>query len=459
LLRNCSDGVFRARTRPCLQYQIKRCSAPCVGFIDEADYADTVDQAKAFLAGRSQEVKDALAKDMQAAAESLDFERAAALRDRLRAMAHVQSSQDVNIEGVGDADVVALEQRGGQSCIQVFFYRGGRNNGNRAYFPSHDRQLEPSAVIAGFLGQFYENRPPPKDVLLSHDPDELALLSEALTVKAGRKVTIATPKRGGRRKAVEMAADNAREALERRLAESSSQRKLLNGLADLVGLDGPAGPRRGVRQQPHPGAPSGRRHDRGGSRRVFESPLSKVQHSRRGVRDGARGGSRREDAASYTAAPSGGDDYAMTREVIQRRFARALKEDPDRETTAWPDLVILDGGKGQLSAASEALAELGLEDEVAVMAVAKGPEREAGRERIFLPGRDAPILLPPRIRCCTSFSASGTRRTASRSDRTGNAARGIKPATRWTKSPGSGPSERRRFCYTSGRRRRSRARP
>jgi excinuclease ABC subunit C len=395
LLRNCSDGVFRARTRPCLQYQIKRCSAPCVGFIDEADYADTVDQAKAFLAGRSQEVKDALAKDMQAAAEALDFERAAALRDRLRAMAHVQSSQDVNIEGVGDADVVALEQRGGQSCIQVFFYRGGRNNGNRAYFPSHDRQLEPSAVIAGFLGQFYENRPPPKDVLLSHDPDELALLSEALTVKAGRKVTIATPKRGGRRKAVEMAADNAREALERRLAESSSQRKLLNGLADLVGLDGPPD-----RVEVYDNSHIQGRQAVGGMIVAGPEGFSKAHYRKFNIRgevpatEPAAGLA--EDAASYAAAPSGGDDYAMTREVIQRRFARALKEDPDRETTAWPDLVILDGGKGQLSAASEALAELGLEDEVAVMAVAKGPEREAGRERIFLPGRDAPILLPPR---------------------------------------------------------------
>lgn len=399
LLRNCSDGVFRARTRPCLQYQIKRCSAPCVGYIDEADYAATVRQAKAFLAGRSKEVKDALATGMQEAAEALDFERAAALRDRLRAMAHVQSSQDINIEGIGDADIVALQQRGGQSCIQVFFYRGGRNNGNRAYFPSHDRQLEASSIIAGFLGQFYENRPPPKDVLLSHDPDELELLSEALSMKAGRKVLIAVPKRGGRRKAIDLAADNAREALERRLAESSSQRKLLNGLADLVGLDGPPD-----RVEVYDNSHIQGRQAVGGMIVAGPEGFSKANYRKFNIRGEAVAANPppglAEATGTYTHAPkqetSGGDDYAMTREVIHRRFARALKEDPDRETAAWPDLVILDGGKGQLSAAFEALTELGLETDIAVIAVAKGPEREAGRERIFMPDREGPILLPPR---------------------------------------------------------------
>ena len=394
LLRSCSDGVFRNRSRPCLQYQIKRCSAPCVGFISRQAYAVDVARAKAFLSGRSREVKDALATAMQDAADALDFERAAALRDRLRAMAHVQSTQDINIDGVGDADVIALEQRGGQSCIQVFFYRGGRNNGNRAYFPSHDRHLEPGAVLAGFLGQFYENRPPPKDVLISGTPDEHALLTEALSVKAGRKVTLAVPRRGGRRKAVRHAAENAREALERRLAESSSQRRLLAGLATLAGLDG-ALDRVEIYDNSHI---QGRQAV---GAMVVSGPEGFVKHGYRkfNIRGGAgaQGAPRLAEAPSPSRdVPAGGDDRAMTREVISRRFARAMKEDPDREQGQWPDLVVLDGGRDQLTAAMEALAELGLEEVVPVMAVAKGPEREAGRERILPPGAGKPILLPPR---------------------------------------------------------------
>lgn len=400
LLRNCSDGVFRNRSRPCLQYQIKRCSAPCVGYISRPDYAATVDQAKAFLSGRSQEVKDDLAKAMQEASDALDFERAAALRDRLRAMAHVQSSQDINIEGIGDADVVALEQRGGQSCIQVFFYRGGRNNGNRAYFPSHDKQLEPSEVLAGFLGQFYENRPPPKDILVNERPAELDLLGEALGIKAGRKVTIAVPQRGGRRKAVDHAADNARDALERRLAETSSQRRLLTGLADLAGLDAPP-----ERVEVYDNSHISGRQAVGAMIVAGGEGFMKSAYRKFNIRGDAIGKEAADAAATGLAeapvpaigdAPAGGDDYAMTREVIYRRFARAMKEDPDRSEGQWPDLVILDGGRGQLTAAMEALDELGLQEEVPIMSVAKGPEREAGRERIILPGAEQPVLLPPR---------------------------------------------------------------
>lgn len=400
LLRNCTDGVFRNRSRPCLQYQIKRCSAPCVGYISREDYAATVDQAKAFLSGRSQEVKDGLASAMQEASEALDFERAAALRDRLRAMAHVQSSQDINIEGIGDADVVALEQRGGQSCIQVFFYRGGRNNGNRAYFPSHDKQLEPPEVLAGFLGQFYENRPPPKDILVNQSPSELELLGEALGIKAGRKVTIAVPRRGGRRKAVDHAADNARDALERRLAETSSQRRLLTGLADLAGLDGPP-----ERVEVYDNSHTSGRQAVGAMIVAGSDGFTKSAYRKFNIRgetaqketvEAAATGLSEAPAPAIEDAPAGGDDYAMTREVIYRRFARAMKEDPDRSEGQWPDLVILDGGRGQLTAAMEALNELGLQDEVPVMSVAKGPEREAGRERIILPGAEQPILLPPR---------------------------------------------------------------
>lgn len=405
LLRNCTDGVFRNRSRPCLQYQIKRCSAPCVGYISQEDYAATVDQAKAFLSGRSQEVKDSLATAMQAASDALDFERAAALRDRLRAMAHVQSSQDINIEGIGDADVVALEQRGGQSCIQVFFYRGGRNNGNRAYFPSHDKQLEPSEVLSGFLGQFYENRPPPKDVLVNQTPAELDLLAEALSVKAGRKVTLAVPQRGGRRKAVDHAADNARDALERRLAETSSQRRLLTGLADLAGLDAPP-----ERVEVYDNSHIQGRQAVGAMIVAGGDGFMKSAYRKFNIRgdavekeaaDAAAAGLAEApvpplEGAPSASAPAGGDDYAMTREVIYRRFARAMKEDPERTEGQWPDLVILDGGRGQMTAAMEALTELGLQDEVPVMSVAKGPEREAGRERIILPGAEQPVLLPPR---------------------------------------------------------------
>jgi len=401
LLRNCTDGVFRNRTRPCLQYQIKRCSAPCVGLISQQDYAATVAQAKAFLSGRSQEVKDDLAAAMQTASEEMDFERAATFRDRLRAMAHVQSSQDINIEGIGDADVIALEQRGGQSCLQVFFYRGGRNNGTRSYFPTHDKQMEPSAVLAGFLGQFYENRPPPKDVLLNQTPDEMDLLTEALAIKAGRKITIAVPQRGGRRKAVEHAADNAREALERRLAESSSQVRLLSGLADLAGLDGPV-----KRVEVYDNSHIQGRQAVGAMIVAGPDGFTKNSYRKFNIRgpeaeETVKPGLAETPVPPYGdapggEAPAGGDDYAMTREVIHRRFARALKEDPERSGGMWPDLVVLDGGKGQLSAALDALRELGLEDDVPVMTVAKGPEREAGRERIMLPGADRPILLPPR---------------------------------------------------------------
>jgi len=404
LLRNCSDSIFRNRSRPCLQYQIKRCSAPCVGYISKEDYAATVDQAKAFLAGRSQEVKDALANGMQAASEALDFEQAASLRDRLRAMAHVQSSQDVNVEGLGDADIIALEQRGGQTCIQVFFYRAGRNNGNRAYFPSHDKQMEPDRVLAGFLGQFYENRPPPKLVLVNMEPAERDLLQEALCVKAERRVALSKPARGPRRKAVEMAADNAREAMERRLAESSSQQKLLNGLADLAGLDGTP-----ARVEVYDNSHIQGRQAVGAMVVAGPEGFAKNSYRKFNIRGDLLTDAQKADAPGLAEtpapalegdpgreAPSGGDDYAMTQEVIHRRFARALKEDPDRTSGIWPDLVILDGGKGQLSAAQAALAELGLEDDVPVMAVAKGPEREAGRERIILPGQPEPVLLPPR---------------------------------------------------------------
>lgn len=379
LLRNCSDGVFRNRSRPCLQYQIKRCSAPCVGYINEADYAATVSLAKDFLSGRSNAARDTLVAEMERASEALEFERAAQLRDRIKALALVQSQQDINVEGVSDADIIALAVDGGQTCIQVFFYRGGRNNGNRAYFPSHDRQMEIDDVLAAFLGQFYENRPPPREILLSHAPAEHTLLTEALSLRAERKVTLSIPQRGGRRMVVDHAANNARDALQRRLAEGASQRRLLEGLATLAGLDDPI-----ERVEVYDNSHIGGTRAVGGMIVAGTEGFQKNQYRKFNIRTAIEGG-----------AESAGDDYAMTREVFERRFGRALKEDPERQSGTWPDLVIVDGGKGQLSSALEILSELGLEDSVPIMAVAKGPERNAGRERIHLPGRDQ-IMLPPR---------------------------------------------------------------
>ncbi len=379
LLRNCSDGVFRNRSRPCLQYQIKRCSAPCVGYIDETDYAASVGLAKDFLSGRSNAARDTLVTEMQTASEALEFERAAQLRDRVKALALVLSQQDINVEGVSDADIVALASQGGQTCIQVFFYRGGRNNGNRAYFPSHDRQIDAADVMAAFLGQFYENRPPPKEVLCNQVPAEPELLAEALSVRAERKVTLAVPQRGGRRTVVDHAANNARDALGRRLAEGASQRRLLDGLAELVGLDDPI-----ERVEVYDNSHTGGTRAVGGMVVAGAEGLNKNQYRKFNIKTAIEGGE-----------ASAGDDYAMTREVFERRFGRALKEDPERQSGTWPDLVIVDGGKGQLSSALEVLEELGLKDTVPIMAVAKGPERNAGRERIHLPGKEQ-IMLPPR---------------------------------------------------------------
>ncbi len=376
LLRNCSDSIFSTRKRPCLQYQIKRCSAPCVDRITEADYAASVDQAKRFLLGDSRQVQTDLADQMQEAAEALDFERAASLRDRIRAMTAIQSHQDINVDGVSDADVIALHMEGGQTCIQVFFFRGGRNNGSRAYFPAHDRDQSAGAVLAAFIGQFYDNRTPPKSLFVSQVPDEQPLLEEALSIKAGRVIKLRAPARGAKRQLIEHALTNAREALGRRLSESATQRRLLDGLSEKLGLD-----RRLERVEVYDNSHTGGRDAVGAM--IVAGPEGFMKNA---YRKFTIKGPAKSEAA--------GDDYAMMREVLTRRFTRAIKEDPDRDRGQWPDLVIVDGGKGQLGIAEEVFADLGVDD-VALAGVAKGPEREAGRERIHLPGRDA-FLLPPR---------------------------------------------------------------
>ncbi len=385
LLRSCSDTVFASRTRPCLMYQIKRCSAPCVGRIGQGDYQLLVDQAKDFLTGGSQAVQQHLATAMQAASDRLDFESAAVYRNRIRALAHIQSHQDINVEGIDDADVVAAHADAGQTCIQVFFFRAGRNYGNRAYFPTHDKNLDVTNVLEAFVAQFYDDKPTPRLVLLSHPVAQEALLAEALSQRAGHRVDVLRPQRGAKRKLVEGALANARDALARRLSESSAQRRLLEGLAELLGLES-APDRIEIYDNSHIQGTSaygamvvaGRDGFAKGAYRKFRIKGARPD---RGTALSERG---------YTP----GDDIAMMREVLRRRLSRALKEDPERESDQWPDLILLDGGRAQLGAALEVLADLGLTD-IAVASIAKGPERNAGRERIFQPGKQ-PLLLRPR---------------------------------------------------------------
>ena len=368
MLRICSDAMFASRKRPCLQYQIKRCSAPCVGYIAEADYAETVESASRFLAGRSREVQERLAGEMQTASDALDFERAARLRDRIRALTQIQAHQDINIEDATDADVVALHQAGGQTCIQVFFFRGGSNYGNRAYFPSHDRTLESGEVLAAFLGQFYEDKPPPPLVLLSEPSAEADLIAEALSLRAGRKVSLLVPQRGPKRGVVDHALTNARDALGRKMAESSAQGVLLDGVAALFGLKA-----RPQRIEVYDNSHISGTNALGGMIVAGPEGLMKAAY-------------RKFNIKNPDTAP--GDDFAMMREVLHRRFSRALAEDPERTSGNWPDLVLIDGGAGQFSVVHEIMTELGVAD-VPMVAISKGPDRNAGREKFHMLGRDA----------------------------------------------------------------------
>ena len=374
LLRSCADTVFQARTRPCLLYQIKRCSAPCVGRIGSDEYAALVREARAFLRGDSQRIQRDLALKMEAASDALAFEEAAVLRDRIRALTAVQSQQEINLRGLGDADVVAAHQAGGTSCIEVFFFRSGCNYGNHAYFPAHGAEDALDAVIEAFLAQFYAERAPPPTVIVGALLPSVTLIEAALTLRAGRRVRLIAPQRGTKRRLFEHALANAKDALSRRLAESASQQRLLTSLAETLGLEAPPS-RIEVYDNSHiSGA------DAIGAMVVAGA-------------DGLiRNAYRKFTIRSETIAA--GDDYAMLREVLNRRFGRAVAEDPDRSGSGWPDLVLIDGGLGQLTAAREVFAELGLDD-LTLGAIAKGPERNAGRERIFLPDRP-PLALEAR---------------------------------------------------------------
>jgi excinuclease ABC subunit C len=373
-IRSCPDSIFTNRTRPCLQFQIKRCTAPCVGRIDPAPYARLVEQTREFLVGRSGAIQAQLQAEMATAAERLDFEQAAAIRDRLKALAHISSRQGINVSSVDDADVIGLAQDGGQACVQVFFYRGGRNYGNRAYYPSHAQDAGPAELIEAFLGQFYSERPPPRLILLSHPAASQALLADALAVRGGRRVELVCPKRGERRQLVGQAETNARLALARKLAESSAQAKLLQRLAERLDLAEPP-----ARVEVYDNS-----HIMG-----TDALGAFIVAGPEGLN---KAGYRKFTIRSRDLTP--GDDYAMMREVLGRRFTRLQREDPERQSGQWPDLVIIDGGPGQLSAALESLAGCGVSG-LPVLAIAKGPDRDAGRETLYLPGRP-PLKLDPR---------------------------------------------------------------
>ena len=374
LLRSCSDSVYDSRTRPCMLHQIRRCSAPCTGLISLQDYQALVLEAEAFLRGKSRAVAARMSADMQSASDALEFERAARLRDRIRALSSIAQETQVNPETVEEADVFALHAQGGHACVQVFFFRAGQNWGNRAYFPRVDKSDGDAEIMAAFLGQFYEDRPIARLILVSIEPAERALLRDALTLKAARKVEIARPVRGEKRRLIDHALANAREALGRKMAEGSTQSKLLNALCETFALE--AQPERvEVYDNSHISGTNAV----GGMVVAGPDGFQKNQYRKFNIR---------------SAELTPGDDYGMMREVLRRRFARLAKEEEAGETPPRPDLVLIDGGAGQLAAAGEVMADLGVDD-IAVVGVAKGPDRDAGLERFFMPGK-APFMLEPK---------------------------------------------------------------
>ena len=381
LLRTCSDSFYKARTRPCMLHQIKRCAAPCTGEISLEAYGELVDEARQFLGGKSKSVQDHLQTDMNQAADALDFERAALLRDRLSALALVQSQGDVIARGIEEADVFAIAHEAGQFCVQVFFFRAHQNWGNYAYRPKADPILTDTEVLEAFMGQFYEDRQPPKLVLMSHEPPDRAVLEEALTSRLGSRVYVETPQRGEKRELVEHALNNAREALGRQLAEGATQKTLLEGVAELFGLD--EAPRRiEVYDNSHISGTNAV----GAMIVSGEDGFSKKHYRTFNIR-------------STEITP--GDDFGMMREVLTRRFSRLSNEsDPEAEDEQtgmpdWPDVVFIDGGQGQLNAVREVIGKLDLQREVTFIGIAKGEERDAGREKFFMEGKE-PFMLPHR---------------------------------------------------------------
>lgn len=372
LLRSCSDSVFETRTRPCMLHQIKRCSAPCTGLISLEDYAELVSEAEQFLRGKSRAVIARLSGDMQAASDEMEFEQAARLRDRIRALTAISMEHSVAAENVGEADVFALHAEGGQACVQVFFYRAGQNWGGRAYFPRVDRTDSDPVILGAFLAQFYEDKPVPRQILTNIRPHEIELLQEAFTLKAERKVEILQPRRGDKQSVLDHALTNAREALGRKLAENSATSKILDEVCEVFGLDA-----RPERIEIYDNAHISGTNAVGGMVVAGPEGFRKNQYRKFNIRG--------EDLTP-------GDDYGMMREVMRRRFGKMVKDEEAGETVERPDLLLIDGGAGQLAEVLAVLADLGVDDIIAV-GVAKGPDRDAGKEHFFMPGKP-PFMLP-----------------------------------------------------------------
>ncbi|MGR3320388.1 MAG: excinuclease ABC subunit UvrC [Pseudooceanicola sp.] len=365
LLRNCTDAMFASRTRPCLLYQIKRCSAPCTGQISAEDYAASVRDAERFLSGRSTHVQEKLAAEMQAASEAMEFERAAALRDRIRALTQVQSAQGINPRSTAEADVIALHMEAGQACVQVFFIRANQNWGNRDFYPRAGADIEEAEVLQAFLGQFYDGKEPPRQILLSHPIEDSDLMAQALTEKAGRKVELLVPKRGEKAELIEGATRNARESLGRKMAESAAQTKLLRGLAEAFDLDAPP-----QRVEVYDNSHIQGTNAVGAMIVAGPDGFMKNQYRKYNIRG--------DDLTP-------GDDFGMMKEVLTRRLKRLLKDDPDRSRGLWPDLMLIDGGAGQVSAVQEIMEETGVTD-IPFVGVAKGVDRDHGKEEFHRPG-------------------------------------------------------------------------
>ncbi|MBI1272538.1 MAG: excinuclease ABC subunit UvrC [Alphaproteobacteria bacterium] len=375
LLRNCTDNIFAARNRPCLQYHIKRCTAPCVNKVSEAAYGQQVREARDFLGGKSSTIQQALAERMQEASDARDYETAASLRDRIKVLTIIQSRQDVNVAGTGDADIIAAHQQAGQTAIQIFFFRNDRNFGTHTHFPAHDKEQPAGEVLAAFLAQFYTDKPAPPHLLLSHTPDGAKLLATALTSHAGHKVTISVPHKGEKKRLIAHALLNAREALARRMADKASQNRLLHGVAENFGLPEPP-----QRIEVYDNSHIQGTNAVGAMIVAGPEGFIKKGYRKFNIRDLPPGAAH--------------DDYAMMEEVFTRRFRRLTEEDPEHKSGTWPDLVLIDGGMGQLNRVRAVMAELGL-GEIPLVAIAKGPDRNAGRERFFMTGR-APFSLEPR---------------------------------------------------------------
>lgn len=426
MLRNCTDGSFALRTRPCLQYHIKRCTAPCVGKVAAEDYARQVAEALDFLRGKTHDIQQAMALEMQAASDRLDFELAASLRDRIKVLSSIQSKQGINSAGLGDADIFALHQEAGHTAIQVFFFRADRNYGTRTYYPAHDRSMAVGEILASFIAQFYADKPVPPLLLLSHEADEAALLAEALGEKAGGKVSILVPKHGEKKRVMDHALQNAQAALGRKLSESSEQARLLQRVGELFGM-----------------AEAPKRIE------VYDNSHIAGAHAVGAmIAAGAEGFLKKTYRKFNIKSARTNNDFAMMTEVLTRRFQRLLDEDPERSSGLWPDLLLIDGGQGQLGKVLAVMTALGVGD-ITVVGIAKGPDRNAGRERFLSATRNSACRRT--IRRFITCRGCATRRIGSPSGRIAPNAPRPSAFPDWRRCQASARCGRRRFCTISVR--------